>query len=176
MQRALASLFARGRTRLGCRATLARTSVTAGIIPKPAPGQPFHLAIPVHDMELARQFYGGVLGLEEGRRDEKKWQDYSLGGHQIVCHYVGKDYRCIDYYNPVDGDDVPVPHFGLALTETDFDSLATRLVQSRIKFIIAPTIRFAGLAGEQKTMFFKDLSGNNLEFKAMRNHAWLFKK
>ena len=69
------------------------------------------------------QFYGKILGLKEGRRSEDKWQDYSLAGHQIVCHYVGEDYRCPDYYNPVDSDEVPVPHFGLVLTEPQFHSL-----------------------------------------------------
>ena len=144
---------------------------------QPAPGQPFHLAIPVHDMRLARNFYGGVLGLEEGRRDDEKWQDYSIGGHQLVCHYVGKEYRGSDYWNPVDKDDVPVPHFGLALPSREqFDLLAKRLVAHNVKFIIPPTLRFAGKPGEQMTMFFKDPSNNNLEFKTMTNHSYLFKR
>ena len=71
----------------------------------PAPGNPFHLAIPVHSIPEARKFYGGILGLKEGRRAGDKWQDYSLYGHQVVCHYVGGEYRCNDYYNPVDGDE-----------------------------------------------------------------------
>ena len=78
----------------------------------PAPGTPFHFAFPVHDLGLAKDFYGGVLGCVEGRSSEK-WQDYSLHGHQIVAHWVGEGYRCQDYYNPVDGDEVPVPHTGL---------------------------------------------------------------
>ena len=78
----------------------------------PVSDNPFHLAIPVHCMKEARHFYGNILGLQEGRRSENKWQDYSLFGHQIVCHFVGPDYRCPDFYNPVDGDEVPVPHFG----------------------------------------------------------------
>lgn len=142
----------------------------------PAEGTPFHLAIPVHNIQLAREFYGGVLGLEEGRRDDQKWQDYSIGGHQLVCHFVGESYRCQDFYNPVDGDEVPVPHFGLALKDSEFKDLAERLVQKRVKFLIPPTVRFEGMPGEQFTMFFKDPSNNNLEFKAMKRSDWLFKK
>mmetsp|Transcript_52120 Transcript_52120/g.156432 ORF Transcript_52120/g.156432 Transcript_52120/m.156432 type:complete len:104 (-) Transcript_52120:286-597(-) len=97
-------------------------------------------------------------------------------GHQIVCHWVGNDYRCIDYTNPVDGDDVPVPHFGLALTEEQFHELADRIRAAGVKFIIEPHLRFQGQPGEQWTMFFKDPSGNNLEFKAMSNQDNLFAK
>jgi extradiol dioxygenase family protein len=140
----------------------------------PAPGSPFHLAIPVHDIEEARAFYGGILGLSEGRRSDNKWQDYSLNGHQIVCHYVGSEYRCQDYYNPVDGDEVPVPHFGLALTAEEFHTMADRLRKSGIRFIVEPHLRFQGQPGEQHTMFFKDPSGNNLEFKAMTHPGNLF--
>ena len=141
----------------------------------PAPGSPFHYAFPVHDLELAKTFYGTVLGCAEGRSSEK-WQDYSLHGHQIVCHWAGNDYRCIDYYNPVDGDEVPVPHAGLALTVEQFHELAQRLREQGIKFIIEPTLRFKGQPGEQYTMFFKDPSGNNLEFKAMTKMENLFAK
>mmetsp|Transcript_13186 Transcript_13186/g.17087 ORF Transcript_13186/g.17087 Transcript_13186/m.17087 type:complete len:177 (-) Transcript_13186:176-706(-) len=132
----------------------------------PAPGSPFHLALPVHNLNEAKKFYGGVLGCSEGRSSDK-WQDYSLGGHQIVCHWVGEDYRCIDYFNPVDGDEVPVPHFGLALDHEVFHTLADRLKEQKISFIIPPTLRFKDQPGEQWTMFFKDPSGNNLEFKSM---------
>eukprot|EP01041_Mallomonas_annulata_P009234 gene9234-19153_t len=142
----------------------------------PAPGSPFHLALPVHDIHVAREFYGNVLGLKEGRRSDNKWQDYSLNGHQIVCHFVGESYRCIDYINPVDGDDVPVPHFGLVLTEVQFHILVDRLRCKDIKFIVEPHKRFQGQPGEQWTMFFKDPSGNNLEFKAMTNAKYLFAK
>ncbi len=86
----------------------------------PSPGAPFHLALPVHDLEEARAFYGTTLGCVEGRRCEGKWQDYSLYGHQLVCHFVGSGYRCQDYFNPVDGDEVPVPHFGVVLTLEQF--------------------------------------------------------
>ena len=141
---------------------------------EPAPANPFHLAIPVHSMEEARHFYGEILGLKEGRRSDSKWQDYSLNGHQIVCHYVGSTYRCSDYYNPVDGDEVPVPHFGIVLAEEEFHQLAKTLKDNGIKFIIEPHLRFKGQPGEQWTMFFKDPSNNNLEFKALANPNYLF--
>eukprot|EP00455_Lapot_gusevi_P027567 TRINITY_DN2922_c0_g3_i3.p1 TRINITY_DN2922_c0_g3~~TRINITY_DN2922_c0_g3_i3.p1 ORF type:complete len:166 (+),score=34.59 TRINITY_DN2922_c0_g3_i3:96-593(+) len=134
---------------------------------------PFHHAFPVHCLKASREFYGGVLGLEEGRSSDK-WIDYNLFGHQIVCHLVNSDYRCKDYFNPVDADDVPVPHFGVCLTVPDFHALAERLKAKGVKFIVQPHIRFEGKAGEQWTMFFKDQSGNNLEFKAMTNQANLF--
>jgi uncharacterized protein len=93
-----------------------------------------------------------------------------------VCHWVGNDYKCIDYYNPVDGDEVPVPHAGLALTVDQFHALAARLQEAGIPFIIEPHLRFSGMPGEQYTMFFKDQSGNNLEFKAMTKPENLFAK
>ena len=111
----------------------------------PAPGTPMHLAIPVHCMHKAREFYGTTLGLIEGRRCDEKWQDYSLFGHQLVCHYVGEKYRANDYYNPVDGDEVPVPHFGAVLTLSEFQTLAARLKNSgKIDFVIEPHKRFVG--------------------------------
>jgi extradiol dioxygenase family protein len=114
----------------------------------PAPESPFHLAFPVHDLQLAKEFYGGILGCQEGRSSEK-WQDYSLHGHQIVAHWVGNDYRCPDFYNPVDGDEVPVPHYGLALTVEQFHALAERVRNAGIEFIIEPHLRFKGMPGEQ---------------------------
>jgi extradiol dioxygenase family protein len=114
------------------------------------------------------------LGLKEGRRSEDKWQDYSLGGHQIVCHYVGEAYRCQDYYNPVDKDEVPVPHFGMVLTEQQFFHFQALLEKNKIEFIVKPHKRFQGQPGEQWTMFFKDPSGNNLEFKSMTHPNYLF--
>jgi extradiol dioxygenase family protein len=92
----------------------------------PAPGSPFHVAFPVHDLDAARAFYGGILGCEEGRTSAR-WIDFSLHGHQIVAHWVGSDYRCQDYVNPVDGDEVPVPHYGLQLTVDQWHSLIARL-------------------------------------------------
>lgn len=142
---------------------------------EPAPGSPFHHAFPVHSLRAAKHFYGTVLGCKEGRSSEK-WQDYSLHGHQIVAHWVGNDYRCVDYTNPVDGDDVPVPHTGLALTVEEFHALMDRLRQHSVKFIIEPHLRFKGMPGEQYTAFFKDPSGNNLEFKAMTHPQNLFAK
>eukprot|EP00815_Leptocylindrus_aporus_P008374 CAMPEP_0116059236 /NCGR_PEP_ID=MMETSP0322-20121206/5672_1 /TAXON_ID=163516 /ORGANISM="Leptocylindrus danicus var. apora, Strain B651" /LENGTH=182 /DNA_ID=CAMNT_0003543571 /DNA_START=178 /DNA_END=726 /DNA_ORIENTATION=+ len=142
---------------------------------QPAPGSPFHYAFPVHNLELAKEFYANVLGCVEGRSSEK-WQDYSLHGHQIVAHWVGEDYRCQDYYNPVDGDEVPVPHTGLALTVDQFHELAARVQAAGVEFIIEPHLRFKGAPGEQWTMFFKDPSGNNLEFKAMTKIENLFAK
>ena len=116
-----------------------------------------------------------MLQLKEGRRSGDKWQDYSMGGHQIVCHCVGQDYRGIDYINPVDGDEVPVPHFGLVLpSEEAFLKLANRLKEYQIQFIIEPHKRFENEPGEQWTMFFKDPSNNNLEFKTMTNRNNLF--
>ena len=142
---------------------------------QPAPGAPFHHAFPVHSIAAAKAFYGGVLGCEEGRSSEK-WQDYSLYGHQIVAHWAGDDYRCVDYFNPVDGDEVPVPHFGLQLSVPQWRALAARLEKAGVDFVIPPTLRFEGAPGEQYTMFFKDPSGNNLEFKAMTTRGNLFAK
>ncbi|KAF4036815.1 putative VOC domain-containing protein [Phytophthora infestans] len=127
---------------------------------------PFHLAVPVHD--LAEGFIEG--------RSSKQWQDYNMFGHQLVVHQVTKDYRGVDFFNPVDADDVPVPHFGVALTVDEFHALSKRVQGLSIKFIVEPHLRFAGRKGEQWTMFFKDPSGNNLEFKAMTNPENLFAK
>ncbi|TMW67740.1 hypothetical protein Poli38472_007412 [Pythium oligandrum] len=136
---------------------------------------PFHLAIPVHDLKTAQKFYGDVLGFTEGR-SSTFWQDYNMLGHQLVVHEVNKDYKAPEFHNPVDADDVPVPHFGVALTVDDFHSLADRLKKSGVQFIIEPHLRFQGRKGEQWTMFFKDPSGNSLEFKAMTTPENLFAK
>lgn len=160
----------------GSASTPASSSKTEFVtLAQPAPGSPFHYAFPVHDLALAKEFYGNVLGCEEGRSSDK-WQDYALHGHQIVAHWVGDDYRCVDYFNPVDGDEVPVPHVGLALTEDQFHALAQRVRDAGVEFIIEPHRRFKGQPGEQWTMFFKDPSGNNLEFKAMTTIENLFAK
>ncbi len=129
---------------------------------------PFHLAIPVHDLRAARAFYGELLGCEEGRSDTD-WVDFNLYGHQLVCHYAGADYRAWSHSNPVDGESVPVPHFGVVLDKPDWQALARKLEESNIQFVIPPTIRFPGKPGEQATLFLLDPSGNALEFKAFNN-------
>ena len=133
--------------------------------------RPFHLAFPVRDLAEARAFYGGVLGCPEGRSSDT-WIDFDLFGHQIVAHLTGD--RASAATNPVDGHDVPVPHFGVVLGWEEWHLLADRLTAASVPFGIAPCIRFAGLPGEQATMFFHDLSGNALEFKAFRDPAKLF--
>jgi extradiol dioxygenase family protein len=138
------------------------------------PLAPFHLAFPVHDLEAARGFYGGVLGLPEGRSAET-WIDFDLFGHQIVTHlHAGMPTAGRAHHNPVDGHDVPVPHFGVVLDWAAFHAFADRLKAAGIAFVIAPYVRFAGQVGEQATMFFLDPSGNALEFKAFRDPGQLF--
>jgi extradiol dioxygenase family protein len=135
---------------------------------------PFHLAIPVHDIEAARRFYGEVLGLERGRSDER-WTDWNMGGHQVVTHQVdGPGSGAVAGTNPVDGHEVPVPHFGLVLSVPRFRELAGRLQADGVSFVIEPYVRFPGEPGEQWTMFFLDPSGNALEFKAFADLGQLF--
>jgi uncharacterized protein len=133
---------------------------------------PFHLAFPVHDLEQARAFYGGLLGCPEGR-SAAEWIDFDFFGHQIVAHLDPK-MQPRRHSNPVDGHDVPVPHFGAVLPMEDWKRLAARLEQAGTDFVIEPTIRFAGQPGEQATMFFLDPSGNALEIKAMARPENLF--
>ena len=136
---------------------------------------PFHLAIPVHDLDAARAFYGEALGCPEGRSDAH-WIDFDLFGHQLVAH-LSPHARAHVHHNAVDGHDVPVPHFGVVLSYEDFEALAERLsAQPAVRFVIEPYLRFKGLPGEQLTMFFYDPSGNALEFKAFRDPAQLFAK
>jgi len=135
---------------------------------------PFHLAFPVDDLGAARGFYGDLLGCPEGRSADH-WVDFDLYGHQIVAHLAPDAVRR-RATNPVDGDDVPVPHFGLVLSMDEWTALATRLEAGEIQFVIAPTVRFKGEAGEQATMFLLDPAGNALEFKAMADPAKLFAK
>ena len=135
---------------------------------------PFHLAFPVDDLGEARRFYGEVLGCPEGRSADE-WIDFDLHGHQIVAHLAPDAVRA-RATNPVDGDDVPVPHFGVVLPMGEWRTLADRLLAAGTKFVIAPTVRFAGEPGEQATMFFLDPAGNALEFKAMADPAKLFAK
>jgi len=134
--------------------------------------RPFHLAFPVHDLTAARAFYGEVLGCREGR-SAAQWIDFDLFGHQIVAH-LDPAAKPVAASNPVDGHDVPVPHFGVVLTMDDWRALADRVAAAGISFGIAPHIRFAGQPGEQATMFFQDPSGNALEFKAFADDAMLF--
>ena len=133
---------------------------------------PFHLAFPVDDLEAARRFYGKLLGCAEGR-SAGEWVDFDLYGHQIVAHLAPEAVRA-RATNPVDGAEVPVPHFGIVLPMDEWKSLADRLEQAGIDFVIRPTIRFEGQPGEQATMFFLDPAGNALEFKAMVDPAKLF--
>lgn len=134
--------------------------------------RPFHLAFPVNDIAAARAFYGGVLGCPEGRSAEG-WIDFDLFGHQIVAH-LDPVAKPVAVANDVDGHDVPVPHFGVVLTMADWEALAERVSAAGISFGIAPHIRFRGQPGEQATMFFRDPSGNALEFKAFADDAMLF--
>ena len=133
---------------------------------------PFHLAFPVDDLEAARRFYGGLLGCPEGRSAEH-WVDFDLYGHQIVAHLAPEQVR-LRSTNPVDGEDVPVPHFGIVLPMCEWNRLASKLQAEGLDFVIPPTVRFAGQPGEQATMFFLDPAGNALEFKAMADPEKLF--
>ncbi len=133
--------------------------------------RPFHLAFPVHDLAAARAFYGGVLGCREGRSSDQ-WIDFDFHGHQIVAHLAEGAGDAAA--NPVDGHDVPVPHFGVVLTMADWRVLADRVRAAGVAFGIEPHMRFVGQPGEQATMFFRDPSGNALEFKAFADDAMLF--
>lgn len=133
---------------------------------------PFHLAFPVDDLETARRFYGELLGCPEGRSTDR-WVDFDLRGHQIVAH-LAPEAAPRRSSNPVDGDQVPVPHFGLVLSMDEWRALADRLQGKRVDFVIEPTIRFEGQPGEQATMFLLDPAGNALEFKAMVDPSKLF--
>ena len=132
--------------------------------------QPFHLAIPVHDLRAARSFYGELFGCAEGR-SSNEWVDFDFFGHQLVCHAMSGDGAGRPAHNPVDGHDVPVPHFGMVLEMPDWEVLAARLKSAGIAFVIEPHVRFPGQPGEQATMFLTDPSGNALEFKSFRDIA-----
>jgi extradiol dioxygenase family protein len=135
--------------------------------------QPFHLAVPVGDLAEARRFYGELLGCPEGR-SSPDWVDFDFFGHQLVAHLDHAGHARAPLYNPVDGKDVPVPHFGIVLEWEHWHRLAQRLKEAGVRFGIEPGIRFAGQVGEQATMFFQDPSGNALEFKAFRDPSRLF--
>ena len=136
--------------------------------------QPFHLAIPVDNIEKSRNFYTNTLGFKEGRSD-KKWVDYDFFGHQLVIH-LDNSYSREKNFNSVDGHDVPIPHFGVVLDWIEWESFSKKIMDLKIEFIIKPYIRFKGKVGEQATMFFLDPSGNALEFKSFKNPNQLFKK
>ena len=135
--------------------------------------QPFHLAVPVSSLEEARRFYGGLLGCAEGR-SAAHWVDFDFFGHQLVAHLDAAATSRQPLYNPVDGKDVPVPHFGVVLEWEHWHRLARQLREAGIRFGIEPGIRFEGEVGEQATMFFQDPSGNALEFKAFKDPSRLF--
>lgn len=135
---------------------------------------PFHLAIPVSNLEICRTFYRDVLGCEEGRSSEQ-WVDFNFFGHQLVIHHKAAPSEEL-HTNPVDGKAVPIPHFGVVLPWEKFKTFSNALKSQNIDFIIEPYVRFKGLVGEQATMFFYDPSGNALEFKAFKDTSQLFAK
>ncbi len=136
---------------------------------------PFHLAIPVDDLQKANAFYGDVLGCEQGRSSDC-WIDYNFFGHQLVCHLSDQSEKSADH-NPVDGQHVPVPHFGVVLHMSQWHDLKAKLISADVEFVIEPYVRFEGQTGEQATMFLYDPCGNALEFKAFKNmDTELFKK
>lgn len=144
------------------------------------PLQPFHLAVPVHDLAACRAFYGQLMGCPEGRHSDR-WVDFNFFGHQLVIHQIDRpgsgpdgDAAGVAGRNAVDGDAVPVPHFGVVLAWDDFHALTSRLAAADVAFEIPPRIRFAGEVGEQATCFLFDPSGNALEFKAFRDISKLF--
>ena len=131
----------------------------------------FHLAFPVHDLEEARRFYTGLLGCPTGRESDR-WIDFNFFGHQLVAHLAPTEHDAAT--NPVDGEDVPVHHFGVILEWNQWQALADKLRKAGVKFLIEPGIRFQGEVGEQATMFFRDPSGNALEFKSFRDNSQVF--
>jgi extradiol dioxygenase family protein len=132
---------------------------------------PFHLALAVDDLEAARTFYRGVLGCHEGR-SAPRWVDFDLYGHQLSLHLA--DSVAERVHNPVDGDSVPIPHFGVILRWDDWAALRVRLEEAEVGFIVGPRVRFEGQPGEQATMFFTDPAGNMLEFKSFKDPARIF--
>jgi extradiol dioxygenase family protein len=136
---------------------------------------PFHLAIPVDNLEASRKFYRDILELTEGRSSDH-WVDFDFFGHQLVIHLKEINSEEKESSNPVDGKNVPIPHFGLVLDMQTFKEFSEKLIQKNLTFIIEPYIRFKGQVGEQATMFFKDPAGNALEFKAFADMTQLFAK
>ncbi len=140
------------------------------------PLTPFHIAFPVDDLDAARRFYGHTLACPEGR-STAQWIDFDLFGHQIVAHLKPTSAQMgVEHRNPVDGHDVPIPHFGVVLRMDQWSALADRLRAAGTEFIIEPYLRFQGEVGEQATMFFLDPAGNALEFKAFADMSQIFAK
>jgi len=137
--------------------------------------RPFHIAVPVRDIEEAREFYTQVLGCEEGRSDSH-WIDFNMYGHQYVVHYIPPEQIGSLHHNPVDGHEVPVPHCGVVLKWDEWEDLADKLRLAGVKFVVEPYVRFKGQTGEQATLFFLDPSGNALEFKSFKDPGDLFSK
>ena len=135
--------------------------------------QPFHLAFPVHDLNIAKNFYTNFLNCKIGRYSDE-WIDFNLFGHQIVAH-LDKNMKINEKNNNVDGKEVPLRHFGIIMKWEDWSVFANELKQKNINFLIEPYTRFKGKPGEQATMFFKDPSGNALEFKSFKNSKMIFK-
>ena len=132
----------------------------------------FHLAFPVSDLASTRKFYTEVLGCSTGRSSDQ-WIDFNFFGHQVVAHLKPEEAGS-GHTNEVDGDKVPVKHFGVILDWDEWEKLSQRLQNLNIKFIIEPHIRFKGEIGEQATMFFLDPSGNALEFKSFKDPEQVF--
>ena len=135
---------------------------------------PFHLAIPVSDLTKAINFYENTLGCSRGRSGEF-WSDFNFYGHQLVCHKVQQIHGISINSNYVDGEDIPVPHFGIILQWDEFQELSNSLINKNINFIIEPSVRFKGKPGEQAIMFLNDPSGNAIEFKSFKNDEEIFK-
>ena len=134
---------------------------------------PFHLAFPVSDLQATRDFYTNVVGCKEGRSSDQ-WIDFDLFGHQLVAHEVADSKPADSGSNAVDGHEVPVPHFGVVLQWDEWHEFSNRMRDAGVQFVIEPHVRFPGEVGEQATMFFRDPSGNALEFKAFRDPGQLF--
>ena len=137
--------------------------------------QPFHIAIPVYNLEECKDFYTNILGCEIGR-SSAQWIDLNLFGHQLVIHFKPQVDEGNLHTNPVDGKNIPVPHYGVVLEWDSFFEFSRHLVDKNVQFIIEPYIRFKGKVGEQATMFFLDPAGNALEFKAFKDPSQLFAK
>ena len=133
---------------------------------------PFHLAFPVKNLNKTREFFETLLGCTVGRTSDK-WIDFNFFGHQVTAHLKPEE-TVVDQYNQVDGEKVPVRHFGAILEWTEWEKLAEKLKSEKVDFIILPTIRFKGQVGEQATMFISDPSGNALEFKSFKDTSQIF--